>query len=663
MPVNRDIYFANLPEDELAEAVMEKVDAFFTFLKRSNLIQCWKNAYKAYYNSEIVCGEIFSTGAQNEYKNLNINHYRSWLTNLKSMIAQQKIAFDAQATNTDVKSQEQTILANGLLDYYPEEKELNDIADQALESAIALSEGWIETSWDVKSGEIYGYNQNEDGSQGSPIYEGDLRYRYYLPSQVVRDVTKQKFRDNVWFTTVDFVNKFDLMVQYPEKAEEIKDTASHRGSYNHYTLYGKYQFEETDDIPIFTLRHKRTPACPNGKLAIILDEKTTLFNGDLPYRNLSLRRLTTSDHLSWNFGYTLAYDLLIIQEGMNILDSIIITNQSTYGVQNIIAARGSNVEASQLAGGLNLIEWDPIEGGSPPAALNLTSTPAEIFNYRASLVNDGNLISGINAVARGDMSSLGKNMSGSAMALLQTMAIQYANSLQKSWIATLEGVATDTIYILRDFAKVPRVAMIAGKMSAQYMKSFVGDDLSQINRVKCTQANPLSKTVAGRLDLADKYLEHGFAKTPEDYEQVLATGKLDPVIEDTQKELMQIREENEDLVAGKPVMAVITDDHVLHILKHRIPILGDGRFKPELVDATGAHINDHLKLLKVTDPLLLSIFKQPVAQGAPPQAGGPPAPNGGPPKPGMGDAVNPESPAEQAAGKARMPSLPQSPIQ
>jgi hypothetical protein len=427
------------------------------------------------------------------------------------------------------------------------------------------------------------------------------------------------------------------------------------------TLYGKYQFEETDDIPIFTLRHKKTPACPNGKLAIILDDKTCLYAGALPYRGFNLRRLTTSDHLSWNFGYTLAYDLLVIQEGINILDSIIITNQSTFGVQNIIAARGSNVEASQLAGGLNLIEWDPIEGGAAPQALNLTSTPPEIFTHRQSLVNDMSLISGINSVARGDMSALGKNMSGSAMALLQTMAIQYANSLQKSWIATLEGVATDTIYTLRDFAKVPRVAMIVGKSNEQFMKSFTGEDLSQMNRVKVTQANPLSKTVAGRLDLADKYLEHGFAKTPEDYEQVLSSGKLDPVIEDTQKELMQIRDENEALAAGKPAMAVVTDDHVLHILKHRIPLLGSGRLKPDLIQRTGDHINEHLGLLKTTDPLLLSIFKQPVSQPPPVMGAGPPA--GAVTPGGMGQAMNPTSAVEQKAASVKLPNLPPSPIQ
>ena len=650
--MNKDVYFANLPDHELCEAAMEKVDQYFDFLSRSTLAQTWANSFKAYYNSEIVGGQITKTGQQNEYRNLNVNHYRSVLTNLKSMIAQQMLAYDAKATNTDVKSAEQTILANSLLEYYPKEKNLNECIDEALESAIVLSEGWIATTWDVQSGEVYGYHEETQ----APIYEGDIKYSFYLPPQVIRDVTKRKFRDNIWFMTIDFVNKWDLMAQYPEHALKIKDTSPDSKVYNRYTLYGRYAFENTDDIPIITLYHKKTPAVPNGKLAIILDEETTLYSGALPYRRLPLRRLTTSTHLDWNFGYTLAYDLLPIQNGLNILDSVIITNQSTYGVQNIIAARGSNVQAAQLAGGLNLIEWDYFEGATEPHALNLTSTPAEIFNYRTTLVNDIQLISGVNAVARGDMNVLGKNMSGSAMALIQTMAIQYANSLQKSYIATLEGVGTDTIHVLRDYAKVPKIALIVGKANEEYMRSFTGDDLSEINRVTIDVGNPMSKTVAGRTDLADKYLEHGFVKAPEQYEQVMSTGKLEPMIEGDRAQLIQIRQENEDLAAGKPAMAVVTDNHVLHIVEHGIPISGDGRWDAARVERVSAHIQEHIDILENTNPLLLSILKQPVPPPMMPPAGGlPPPPMGGSP-------AGPGPSGQEVAG-INPPNLPESPIQ
>lgn len=656
-----DVYFANLPDDEIAQAILEKVELYFQFLKRSGLHQTWKNTYKAYYNSEIVSAEIYATGNQNEYRNLNVNHFRSVLTNLKSMISQQRIAYDAKATNSDVKSMSQAILANGLLEYYTAEKHLDEYSDLALESAIVVSEGWIFNGWDVQGGEVYGYQADTK----APIYEGDLKYNFYLPTQVVRDVTKQKFTDNQWFIAIDFVNRWDLIANHPELETEIKDITSNPLDYNRYTLYSKYGQEETEDIPVFTLYHMKTPSVPAGKMCSVIDDKTVVFSGPIPYRRLPLHRMTTSDHLAWNFGYSLSYDVAIIQNGLNILDSIVLTNQSTFGVQNVIAARGTNLEVSQLAGGLNLIEWDVIEGASEPRALNLTSTPAEIFNYRATLLQDVNLISGINAVARGDMTALGKNMSGSAMALIQTMAIQYANALQKSYVQTIGDVGTDTIYILRDFAKVPRIAMIAGEQNAQYMKEFVGDDLNQINRVIVDVGNPMAQTKAGRIDLADKYLEHGWATTPEQYTQVMATGRLEPVLQGAQSQSMQISRENKAIVDGGQLMAVITDDHVGHIIGHAEPITGEGRFDPQIVQRATQHIQEHIQLLKTSDPLLLSIMHQPVVpQGPPP---GPPqgAPPPGPPKPMLtqGGPMNPQNAVQQKAESVKLPNLPQSPIQ
>jgi hypothetical protein len=413
-----------------------------------------------------------------------------------------------------------------------------------------------------------------------------------------------------------------------------------------YTLYGKYQNDITDDIPIFTLFHKKTPAVPNGKMATVIDDETVLYSGALPYRGVPLRRITTSTHISWNFGYTLAYDLLPIQYGLNILDSIIITNQSNNGVQNISIPRGANVSAGQLAGGLNLIEWDVVDGGGGgPQALNLTNTPVEIFNYRASLVNDINLISGANAVSRGDLTSLGKTMSGSAMALIQNMAIQYANSLQKSYIQTLAEIGTDTIRILRDFAKVPRIAMIVGKANRAYMKEFTGDDLSMINRVTCDVGNPMAQTVAGRVDLADKYIQQGWATSPEEYTQVMTTGRLETLIEGPQRINLQIRQENEDLTEGRGAMAMITDAHTQHIASHSriLDAIGE-RQDPALVKLVTEHIQEHINLLSqmaTTNPMLLSILKQPVV--APPPMGmepnGMPPQNGAPPEDSEGEPV------------------------
>lgn len=654
MQPNPDVYFANLPTEEIGTAIMQRVDDYFTFLVRSGLLQLWRSSYKAYYMSEIAGGQVQPSGAQNEYSNINVNHGRSVMTTLKGMIGEQKIVFDSKATNTDTKSQAQAILSNGLLEYYTKEKGLEAEADLGLEYACVLSEGWILTTWDPDAGEVYSVNPDND----SPIYEGDLKYNCYLPNQIVRDCNILKFKDNQWFIPIDFVNKWDLMAQFPEHAERIQQVSLTPDARSRYFLGNNYRTDiDRDLIPVFTLYHKRTRACPEGRICIVLDEDTVLTPpGALPYHDVPLRCIRTSPHIAWNFGYTSFYDVMVAQNALNIIDSVVLTNFSTYGVQNVLAPRGANVSASSLAGGLNLIEYDTVEGvqgGGVPSGLNLTTMPNGWSEYRSIVMNDIQLLSGINSVSRGDVASLGKSMSGSAMALLQNMALQYANALQKSYVRTLSEVGTDSIMILRDFAKVKRVAMIAGIANRPYMKEFTGDDLSMVNRVSCEIGNPLAQSVAGRSEIAKDYIAQGWASSPEEYTQVMTTGRLEPLIQGPQRINLQIRQENENLTEGKPVIAMVTDLHVAHIIHHSSILDGlDARFDPALVKRVTDHIMEHMEILQTANPALLAILKQPSLQqpvGMPPGSpspGGIPPPTDGSPTAGVPPPNLPKLPAE-----------------
>ena len=161
------------------------------------------------------------------------------------------------------------------------------------------------------------------------------------------------------------------------------------------------------------------------------------------------------------------------------LYSTAVTNQSTFGVQNILVPKGHDLSTAQMSGGLNVMEYDPKVG--EVKALNLTQTPAEIFNFMQMLEKLAETISGVNSVARGNPEASLK--SGAALALVQSQAIQFSMGLQQSYAQLVEDLGTGTISILKTYAQVPRVAAIAGKANRPMMKSFVGADLDQINRL------------------------------------------------------------------------------------------------------------------------------------------------------------------------------------
>jgi hypothetical protein len=198
------------------------------------------------------------------------------------------------------------------------------------------------------------------------------------------------------------------------------------------------------------------------------------------------------------------------------------------------------------------------------------------------------------------------------------------------------------------------------------MKEFTSKDLELINRVSVDMGNPLSRTTAGKVQMAENLMEHQLIKTPEQYIQVITTGRLEPTIEGEQAELMLIRSENEQLSEGKGVMAVVTDAHVLHISEHKVVLASpEARQNADIVAKTTAHIQEHINLLttmSAKNPALLIALGQTPLPVAPPAA--PPMPGG--PAAGAPETSAPvldaEPPLTKAGGGVKMPSMPTDPL-
>jgi hypothetical protein len=161
--------------------------------------------------------------------------------------------------------------------------------------------------------------------------------------------------------------------------------------------------------------------------------------------------------------------------------------------------------------------------------------------------------------------------------------------------------------------------------------------------------NPLARTTAGRINLAENLLQAGFIKTPEQYMQVINTGQIEPMIEGQTAELMLIKSENESLNEGRNPGVVLTENHMLHIKEHK-SVLSSPEAKEDAntVGATLAHIQMHVESLRTGDPnLLMLLGQQPLTPpGMPPGI--------------MGEGTIPQGGEvpQNAETVARTPSLP-----
>lgn len=607
-------YWATLDAPRLLDELNNKVDLYYNFINQS-LMPLWRQSFYNYNYAAFSKGRLQVTGTNNEYVRLGANHYRSLIDHSVVMAINQRPAWEPRATNSDSVSQKQTILARGLLDYYMREKHLERKLKQALEFASLYGEGFILVEWNATSGEAYG----QDPDSGIIQYQGDVEYSVYGPIDVIRSSGLYAAADCEWRIIREFKNKWNLIAKYgddPEVRAALEAATLPKDPKRMLWQGITTQYQDDDLIEVYKFYHDRTEAVPDGRYTYFTKD-VVLSDGPLPSRKNSVFRVAPGELNCTGFGYTSNYDILSIQEMINVLMSSISSNQAAFGVQNIATPRGANTTIVEVRDGMNLIEYDASLG--KPEALNLTQTAPELFQFVQYLEKTMETLSGVNSVARGNPESSLK--SGAALALVQSMAVQFMMGLQASYVQLLEDVGSSTIDFLREYASVPRMAMIAGKSKRGMMMSFSSEDLSNVNRVQVDAGNAMAKTAAGKIELATMLIENKLITTPEELLMVIETGNLEPLTEGPTNELLSIKKENEELSDGKPMKVLVTDNHRLHIQEHKC-VLSDPavRDDDEASQAALEHIMEHMNMLMdpVNVQLLQLIGQEPIA---PPQGG------------------------------------------
>lgn len=631
----KQTYWASEDKPILAKEILDKVLMQKKHLQKVGTIAELRKAYDAFF------GNVHIEDVDQSVKAIYVNHFASYVRNIHSMVTGSRPAWEAQAVNTDLESQADTQLASGLLDYYMREKSIESILTEAVLKALYQKEAWISLGWDVNGGEVYGVNPES----GEPINEGDFVVKSHSMLDITRDIYKKDMK-HVWYIVREYKNKWDMSAQYPELAEKITSISYDAKEELQYDVYNHQNSVinegDSDLIPVYTLFHERTPSMPNGRMTTVLNEEVVLFDGELPYEEIYLFPIMTGVKEGTGFGHSYLNDILPIQDAFNMTVSAILTNQAANAVQNFQVPKGASPMLIKEASGMQVWEYDPHAGKME--RMDLLGTAPEVFNFASFLIQQGDLISNVSQIGRGDAPA---NMSGTAMALLQQQAIQSTSGVQTSYTIALENVGTALIELLQTFAVVPRVALIAGKSKRSMMKQFSKDDLQGIGRVFVNRANPLTKTGAGRMEIANNLLATpGMISTPEQYLGVLTTGQLEPLYQRDNSQRMNILSENEELMEGKPVQALLTDNHPLHILEHSCVLDSpEARQNPQVIQSTLNHIQEHLDIAKGMDPGLSAMLKQQSffqPPQPPPQAGPPP----GDPLPDLNNPGQLPKPAE-----------------
>lgn len=623
--MSRNEYWAKAPTEEIATEVVAQFDDYCDWLGQSGYGAACRQGYNDYhgFNREGSFG-LEKSSSNDKVTSISVNHQRNLLQRIHILITQSKVTFLPRARNSDTRSQLESDLAKGALEYYQNEKALGRVLSKAVEVSLAMNESFVHCHWNM----LAGHELVADGE--NVINSGDQDYEVLNPFQVARDPS-QPTLDCPWKILKVQRNKWDMAALYTDHAEAI--IAADAIADLNTKLTSMWSHDNTnkgdDIVDVYILYHAKTAALPKGRHTIIVGQ-TVVLDEALRYKIPPVFRLAAADVMNSIAGMSPGMDLRSLQMAFDTIMSAILSNNINGLKNNIyVGPPGADgISPMEVEEGYNLFT-----GATEPKAISFVSTPAESYKLSEIIQSLMQVVSGINATARGNPEASLK--SGNSLALMLAQSIQFALELQKGFAQLASDVGTCTINNLQTFATAPMLSLVGGGQRANSIKEFKAQEIMNVDRVSVDLGNPITDTQAGRQEFASFCISNGIVKDPAKAIDFVRSGQVESLTDDKFKDSILIQKENELLKRGIKPEAVMWDDHVGHFLGHK-ELAGDpeARLDGNLMVNLNAHMQEHLTFLATMNPdisAILGIPPLPSQQQALMQAqqGGPPPQQGG----------------------------------
>lgn len=646
-PPPGNVYWANETGLDLAETVWKRVRYWYEKLPTTLVYMRWTKGWRAYAGlpdsgNPFDVSILAFSGQESEHANVRVNHIGALGRNAVQVVTQNRMEFQPVATNSDEASDAETSVSKGILEYEMGELKLEEKRAYLNEIAVACGEAYAGITWNPSWGKVY----VTDPATGTKLHEGRAEAAVYMPWNVIVDLRRED-AEHQWHITVDRANKWDYAAKFPELAADIIALTDKRREWLPGAEVDSAQKDNTiedDFVPVFTLYHAQTDACPEGRWAVVLSDNILLAEGPLPYERTPVYRHSAGRLLGTGHGDSPLQHGLGVQDLVDKLISAVASNNINHSHQNVVAPKGAAFSRTEIAEGQSWFEVElDAHGQMPmPQAIQLVRSSPETYSLINTLVQSLAVITGINGVVSGQDPGLQGKLSGAAMVLLEAQTLRFLSGLQSSDVRFIEFSGTALVQIFKRYARSPRLARIAGIAKEFEMKQFTGESFAAFDRVQVQEGNAGMRTLAYRTQMAQDLAQLPNSNiTPKQYMQVVSTGDLESETEGNETQLLNARKENEQLRQGGAPLVMVTDDPVLHI-KLPLSLLDDPdvRADPKVVQAVLAHVQAHLAEWRQADPALMQLMgyppppPPPLPPGMPPPgAPGPGGPPGAPPGP------------------------------
>lgn len=669
--IDREYWAAKRDQDELATCSNDRIKRHFTVLEAMGILSCVRASHCQFHGSDPNGGwkdskHINFGGETGELVGVNVNEYGDLVRRQVTLITQDRPVMKVIAASPGRESEEQSMLCQSLLDRDLKCGNLESATKTAPMYYMKYGEGWVYQWWDGHAGE-----QSMDPVRGL-IRAGMAQSAAKTVYDVVRDPEEDPANPDWprWAAVRVQRSRHDLAALYPQFADEIMDEQpERRGLENAYDRWaGSVASDDSDQslLDTWVFYHRPCPALPAGRRWVLVGE-TIIEDGLYNQQELPLSNIIPFFLDGTPYGYSVAWDLMSLQSLVNGVMTTAHSNHDQHGT-NVIWFPGSTPPDVEYVGNLQVLVSE-----DEPKVLQLNSVASDTMQLREITSQDMQKLSTISNVGRGETSD---SRSGSSLAAEVAQSMQFMGPFRQAYAKLVEHAGTTRINLWKSNATLERTGEVLGLDSTPTPKKWKADSITGAKRVYVEVGSSATASAGGKVAIADTFAEQGWIKTPEQYAQVMETGRAEGLF-DMERDHRRLAElENEKLRRGEECRPLIIDHHQDHILKH-LSLLSDPevRFDEALAQAVLSHIEEHQMLWQNMSEGMLTLMglvpfvpMQPAmmmmeggAPPPPPMEGEEPPMQGPPPEEG-GEAVRYEAEGvPEEIGGAKLPVMPKAP--
>lgn len=580
-------------------------------------------------------------GEDGEEVELNINEIRSFVDQITTMVTQTRPAFQAVATNSDYQTMSQVMSSDMVVQYFYANA-YNEMKERAVvDREVRYGKAFSHLQWDVDGGRKVEVPQPDLQTPQGPIKRdpvteksGNIRVTSKYLWDVVSEPYKSEYEEHVWrLVKEEDMDKWEAMARFPMYAQQISDSKNPGDPWESFKPgWDPSKKISEDACSVHVFYHAQTGALPNGRHVIFIND-VMVYSEDLPIEEIPVYALISCEMDQTCFGVSDIWNLIPAEQMMNAALSDMATNIDAFGRPPLAMTEGTDIDLDSLANGQTVLFVPP--NAILPQAVKFPSIP-EVTPRMVEMMREFKMSSvGSNAVARGDTSS--DITSGAHAALYSQQAVQNQSPRQLSLDLHRERIANGMLKLLQKFGKHPQIVAICGVDERPYMEEFKSDQWSGIQRVTMKTVNPALRTVAGRLQIVEMLRDWPGQplKDPQRIIELITTGQMKPLIDPMRIVELSARWENERLLEGPPtqevpgepdpttgvpametvvpdIRALVTDNVATHIIAHLEVLYSPmARKNPAVREAVMTHIQEHMRVARMSDPMLSQILGNP----------------------------------------------------